>query len=149
MKRKALSPVIATVLLIAMVIVIGLIVFLFFKNLAGETITKFDGENIKLVCDDVAFSASYSSEILTISNIGNVPIYGFDLKLYTGKDYSTERLADISGVVWSGSGLNPGGVFSGNIGVHDKIQVIPVLLGISESGEKVYVCDDAVGKELA
>jgi len=44
--KKGLSPVIATMLLIAIVVVIGLIIFLWFRGMTEEAITKFDGTNI-------------------------------------------------------------------------------------------------------
>jgi len=45
-KKKGVSPVIATVLLIAMVVVIALIIFLWFRGLTKEAITKFDVRNL-------------------------------------------------------------------------------------------------------
>ncbi len=80
MKKRGISPVIATVLLIAMVVVIGLIVFLWFRGMIEEEGTKF-GKNVKLVCDDVNFEASYSGGVLSILNIGNTPIYKMKIKI--------------------------------------------------------------------
>ena len=81
--KRGLSPVIATTLLIAMVVVLGLIIFLWFRGFTEESVTKFGGTNIKLVCGDLAFESSYSSDSgnLFLSNIGNVPIYSFKLKI--------------------------------------------------------------------
>src|SRR3989344_4073857 len=76
--KRSVSPVIATILLIALVIIIALIVFQWMKGFTKEAITKFDGTNIELVCNDVQFEASYSNGNLVISNIGNVPIYDFN-----------------------------------------------------------------------
>ena len=105
-KKRGISPVIATVLLIAMVIVIGLIIFIWFKGMVGESVTKF-GKNIQLVCDDVDFDASYSSseETLQLVNIGNVPIFKMNMKIFGARSHSTEEIEVGDG------GLNKGGTF--------------------------------------
>ncbi len=143
-KKRGVSPVVATVLLIAMVIVIALIIFLWFRGMARETITKFDGTNIELVCGDVKFEASYSGGILYVSNIGNVPIYGMKIKISGDGSHVTKDLKDIS--TWLDTGLNQGGTFSGDIstevGTAKEITLIPVLIGTSEKGDKTYVCDE-------
>jgi len=108
MKRKALSPVIATVLLIAIVIIIALIIFLWFRGLSEEIITKFGKKNIKLVCADVKFKAEYSSLTLSVSNIGNVPLYDFNLKISGSGSYITKKLKEVSGTNWPSTGLSPG-----------------------------------------
>ena len=136
--KKGVSPVIATVLLIAMVVVIGLIIFLWFSGIMGEAVLKFD-KNIKLVCDDVKFDASYSEGDLYISNVGNVPIYNMKAKISEDGSHTTE---DLDG--WPGTGLNAGGAFEGFITEDaDKIVLIPVLLGKTSKGEeKSYVCNE-------
>lgn len=63
MKKKGVSPVIATVLLIGIVIALSLIVFIWMSTFIGETITKFDGENVELVCDKVEIDADRKSVV--------------------------------------------------------------------------------------
>lgn len=139
MKERGLSPVIATVLLISMVVVIGLIIFLWFKGMTQESITKFDGTSIELACNDVVFGASYSSGVLSISNDGNVPIYGMKMKVFEEKGHNTMNLNRFQG-------LPQGGTFSGSIlsdiGNADKIILTPVLLGTSDQGERTFSCDE-------
>lgn len=140
MREKGLSPVIATVLLIAMVIVIGMVIFLWFRSFNEEAITKFD-KNIKLVCEDAEFDASYSGGLLYISNKGNVPIFGMKLKISGDGSHTTIDLSE-----WPKTGLNPGATFSDNlqssIGDATEIVLIPVLIGSSDSGEKTFMCDE-------
>lgn len=146
MKRgKGLSPVVATVLLIAMVVVIGLIIFLWIRGMTEETITKFDGTNVKIVCGDVKFDASYtsSSDTLYVSNLGNVPIFEFQVKISQPGSYVTKGIKEISS--WPVTGLNQGGTFSGSLDIDssaNEITLIPVLMGTSEKGKKTYVCDE-------
>ncbi len=139
---KGLSPVIATVLLVAMVVVIALIVFLWFKGIQEETVTKFGGENVKLVCDDVHFEASYNNNNLYVSNSGNVPIFELKIKVQGDGSYSTQNLRDASSS-WPEMGLNQGGAFSDALIFEGtEIVLIPVLLGDTDKGRKTYVCNE-------
>ena len=142
LNKRGVSPVIATILLIGIVIVIGLIIFLWLRGLTQEAITKFD-KNVELVCDDVQFDGSYSGGTLTVSNIGNIPIYEIKIKILQDKNYETKNLNTLTGE-WPDAGLNPGRVFSDNINiVAESIILIPVLVGSAESGEKSYTCDES------
>ncbi len=155
-RKKGVSPVIATVLLIAMVIVIGLIIFLWVRGLTEETITKFGKKNIKLVCRDVQFQASYSSDILSISNTGTVPIYSMSIKLSGGGSFTTidlreENKSDL--IFWPKLGINQGEAYSENISRYvtadkDEITIIPVLIGKSKKVEKVHTCDEKDGFKI-
>lgn len=147
--KRGVSPVIATVLLIGIVIALGLIVFLWFKGFTQEAVTKFGGENIQLVCSNVQFEASYSSDGgISISNTGNVPVFDFNVQI-DNKDgtYSTQDMNNIINN-WPSTGINQGGVFSGNIAsivsssTSDLI-LIPVLRGSTSSGQqKSYTCSN-------
>ena len=145
--KRGLSPVIATVLLIAIVLILGLILFLWFRGIARETTTKFGGENIQLACDRVEFSADYSGGIFYISNIGNVPIYSLNLEIYKNLGHSSVSIRDITNSNWPALGLNQGGSISGSLGSvadgADKIKVIPILMGSSDEGQKTYLCDES------
>jgi flagellin-like protein len=147
--RRGLSPVITTVLLIALVIVIISVIFLWFRGMVEEGVTKF-GKNIKLVCDDVDFDASYSGGTLNIVNTGNVPIFRINLQMGTGGNYQTKDITEFSGVDWPTNGLNQGGTFSGTIdvGSAEKIIVSPILMGTSTKGKKTFVCGGQYGEEL-
>lgn len=137
--KKGISPVIATVLLIAMVVVIGLIIFLWFSSITREAITKFDGTNIELVCADVDFDASYDSGFLSIKNSGNVPIFGMKMKILKEGSHEIKDITNFDS-------LNQGGTFSGDISSDvigaNKIILIPVLIGSSKEGEKTFMCNE-------
>jgi flagellin-like protein len=150
-EKRSVSPVIATVLLVSMVVVIALIVFLWVRGISKEVITKFGGVNVEVVCGDIEMTADYNNDELFISNDGNVPIFGMKVKVEGGGSHETLDLAEIS----SFSGLDPGATFSsGDIGSEvgnpEKITLIPVLLGSSDKGEKTYVCNEGQhGYEVA
>jgi FlaG/FlaF family flagellin (archaellin) len=144
MKRgKGLSPVVATTLLVAMVVIIALIIFFWFRGMTEETITKFDGENVKMVCNDVYFEASYSGNTLYVSNSGNVPIFDMEMRVYGDGSHSTEDLRETYSTTWPEAGLNQGGTFTDVVSVTgNSIVLVPVLMGDSNSGRKTYVCDE-------
>jgi flagellin-like protein len=149
MKGKGVSPVIATVLLIAMVIVIALIVFLWFKNLGGETLTKMGGQNVEIVCTTVEFSAEYIDPVLTVANQGNVPIYDINIKIEYDGSHETKKISEVAS---NWGPLKAGGSFVGALsvsGTPSSFVLSPILLATSDEGEKTYECDEnKAGKEI-
>jgi len=151
--KKGISPVVATVLLIVMVIVIGLIIFLWFRSFVPESGEKF-GRNIGLVCNEVVFEQSYSPStgILTISNTGNVPLYSIKLKISGPRSYTTRDIKDIDDA-WPALGLRSTLLFSsidirGELDGAEEVMIIPVLAGTSAEGEQTYTCEESQGQEL-
>ena len=151
--NKGLSPVIATVLLIAITISMALVIFLWFKGISQEAITK-DGRNIELVCNDVVLDGSYdsTSEEISIINNGNIPVYQIKIKIFKNGGYETEDADSLGLSSWPSYGLNPGATFSGDVGSSFsgavKVIIIPVLLGKADSGDKTFTCSDNSGKEI-
>lgn len=152
--KKGISPVIATVLLIAMVIVIGLIIFLWAKGFQGEAITKNLGsgeaQNVEIVCREVSFEADYSSPTLFLSNLGNIPIFDIQAKIFGEGEHETISLGSLSG--WPETGLSQGATYSRNLDSEfsgaNTVLLIPALRGTSNSGERIHICDDQFGKEI-
>jgi flagellin-like protein len=162
-QKKAVSPIIATMLLIGIVIVLAIIIFLWLKGFTKEVVTKnlgFGEKNIELVCEDVVMDAKYETlgsndKIIYISNNGNAPIYAIKIK-----KYSIDNTYEIEEVTYSdGSKVNikQGKTISLTIGAGkqldltdiNKIIILPVLLGNSDSGgTKEYICDEKYGKEI-
>ena len=154
MKKRGVSPVIAVILLIALVVVIGVIIFFWFKSMTQEAVVKFENENVKVVCERVSFDADYDGNgFLTISNVGNVPIYDFEVILKKAGSHSTKTLKEIfSQDTWIG--LNQGSVFSedisGELDSVEKITLIPVLMGLNKDGEKKTAsCEERHGMEIS
>jgi FlaG/FlaF family flagellin (archaellin) len=141
-EKTGLSPVIATVLLISIVVVIGLIIFLWARGFVKEEGMKF-GSNIKLACENVEFKASYDSPEISIVNDGNVPIYQIKLKISSDGGFHTEELKPENGI-------KQGGTYSEDVDLGDatKVLAIPVLLGTSGSGQKIYTCEERYGYEI-
>ena len=142
--KKGLSPVIATILLVGLVVVSGTIIFTWIRGLTQESVTKFD-QNIQLVCGNVEFEATYSNGKIDVSNTGNIPIYDFQVKIYTSGGFLTKKASDYSG--WTISGLNTGGAaILGTEGtvIIGQITLTPILAGTSQAGSQTsFTCDEA------
>jgi flagellin-like protein len=150
MKRESgVSPIIATILLIGIVLAMASIIFLWMRGFVKEEGTKF-GKNVVLVCDDINFKASYDSGQLAITNQGNVPIFRVKVKEYAKGGYTTKDITDLSSK-WMSAGLKQGEVFSDSVSFSGvtKLKVIPVLLGSTGKGEKVYTCADNYGYDIS
>ncbi len=148
LNKKAISPVVATTLLIAIVVIIALIIFLWFRNVIGDYGVKF-GKNIELVCEEVVLGTSYSGGILYVTNDGDIPVFKLNLKIEKGGGYETAELNEIVSN-WPEKGLTQGGTYSGDISeeanIADEILLMPVLIGISDKGDKkTYACGEQYG----
>lgn len=146
MGKRGISPVIATVLLIGIVVVIAIIVFMWMRGISEEAITKFDGTNVKMVCEEVSFDAQFSDGYLYLSNNGQVPIYKIKAKIEGAGSHETFELKD----GWPKEGMLQGGTYSGQITQPgNKITLIPVLIGATSSQEnRAHTCDDRHGVEV-
>jgi flagellin-like protein len=150
-KKKGLSPIVTTILLVALTIGIISIIFFWFRGMVQEGVVKF-GKNIELVCDDVAFEVSYSSGTINIINNGNVPVFLVNIRYGNGGSYQTKEIKDFNiGSNWPVNGLNQGGTFSGDIGSEigtvDKLTVYPILIGTASGKQKTFICEGQYGQE--
>jgi flagellin-like protein len=81
MDKRGLSPVIATVLLIMLVFILAAIIFLWMRGFVSEQIVKFD-KPAEETCQQVEFDAELMYPTLQVVNRGNIPISGFEMKVY-------------------------------------------------------------------
>ena len=147
--RRGLSPVIATVLLIAIAIILAIIIFLWARSFVSERIEKF-GEPIENSCDDVYFSAEADIDggdlAVDILNSGNVPIYG--VEVHKKSIGGSKRITSVNfGTV--GSGKTGSG--SGNIESSEdltEVILLPVLVGETNEYQKQYICSEEYGVEV-
>lgn len=148
--QRGLSPIVTTILLVALTIGIISIIFFWFRGMVQEGVVKF-GKNIELVCDEVSFEASYSSGTLTLVNNGNVPIFLVNLRTGSGGSYQTRSIENLVND-WPKNGLNQGGTFSANVGSQvgsaDAITIFPILIGTASGKQKTYVCEGQYGKQV-
>jgi len=137
-KKKGVSPVIATVLLMAMTFVLASIIFLWARGFISEQVGKF-GQPAERTCEQVDFYAEFvvSEKVLDIVNRGNVPIFNFEIKQIEGGD--SRKLKDFT------FSINPGEADSTSLtlqGNPEKIIIFPRILGTVEGKRKnkVFTC---------
>jgi flagellin-like protein len=142
MKKRALSPVIATVLLVAIVVVLALIIFIWASSFIKENVEKF-GSSIDLSCDNIDFIADIADKKLGVENRGNVPIYNIKVALKepgTQKNVRLENPKYEIGVGETNTEINIVDDISESV---EEIIVTPIILGSTGSGRQAHVCDKA------
>jgi len=144
MKKRGLSPVVATVLLLVLVFVLAAIIFIWARSFVGEQIQKF-GEPIENICARVDFEVDVNGGTLgnengDFVNRGDVPIYNFEIKEKYA-DGNSEMMSfyfveDILDVAEAKTGLLRLG------GNPDEIIVYPTILGsVGDGGSgQPYTC---------
>lgn len=153
LNKKGMSPVITTVLLIALVAVLAIIILLWARRFIPESIMK-NGRNIEQVCEDVAFDASLIPDTtpreILVSNNGNVNIYAFQATLYSEGRTDTEDLIPRNITTGEEIDLAQGasGKMSINVGSATKIKLTPILMGNAGESEEKYTCTNHPGEEL-
>ena len=149
MKKKGVSPVVATVLLIAIVVILAIIIFLWARGFVAEKAQKF-GRAVELSCENVnfesgAFCDSQSDTcVLDVVNIGDVPIYGFEVKiLRTGELIIKETT---TGTVTIGNSVSIDlKILPSELPIETELLIVPVILGETDSGKVAYTCPDQLG----
>ena len=144
--NRGLSPVIASVLLILLVLVMATLIFLWARGFISEQIEKF-GTPIEKMCEAVSFEVERIGIDLEVINRGEVDIRYFDIKMIKGGDSEIEKFnfqVDAGESVRQEVNL----LMEGGE-VPDKITVYPALVGNIKGGSssKVFTCMDA-GKTI-
>jgi flagellin-like protein len=154
MDKRGLSPVIATVLLIALVLVLASIIFLWMKGFVSEQVMKsIEGSAarpVQQICDEISFDANIvfggaSAYDLEIRNTGNVNLYSFDVKKIMKNGDS--KIENFRFPVDVGQAISkPFNYEEGNV---KKLIIYPMLLGNVKDKKlnKMYTCIDK-GKTL-
>jgi len=143
--KKAISPIISTVLLIMIVIIVAIIILMWSRGFIKEAIEKeISGQSkrVEQFCSELSMVAILNNEgSFGFTNNGNVPIYALNLKLSGG--IVGAGSSDIINIRPEEGGLvNPG--FSTLIknpdgdyyyyDDYDEVKIIPVLLGKTKTG---------------
>lgn len=146
-KKRGLSPVIATVLLVSLALVLAVIVFLWARAFIPEAIEK-QGQSIELACEQTQFNAEAYDGILAVENTGSIPIYGVEIreKRFIGDVVQAEELSQ-------NPNLEPGQSaqvdLPGGIEQDAQIIVVPILIGKNDNDEvRSYPCDEEYGVEI-
>jgi flagellin-like protein len=159
MKRKGVSPVVATVLLISIVIVLGLIIFFWARGFLNESAIKGD-RAVEVSCQKVEFESEVvkndnscdGESALDVNNIGNVPIYGVRILEWNEAEGSVNTF-ELSNEVFGGTltlGKSARVCLGTNVGDGDSFRVVPKLLAEnSDGGRTIYTCPEKDGITIA
>lgn len=144
--KKAVSPLVSTVLLIMIVIVLALIIIMWSRGFIKEAITKDIAGQVETVdnlCRQIKLSAVVNDAdgSFGFTNNGNIPIYSFDVKFTENGSSNLDR---------RNIPANPGITImingSGKYTDHTEIKIIPILLGKIKSGStQEFTCPDENG----
>jgi flagellin-like protein len=143
MKKRGVSPVIASVLMILMVVMLATIVFFWAKGFIGEQIEKH-GENIDSYCGKVSFQMVEHNGELEVKNKGDVDIHGFSFEMTRGGTTEVDYHFLPVNAGASGSGFY--GKFKLDSGqIVDTVVAHPVLIGsiVGKNRNSAYTCPDA------
>jgi len=132
--KRSVSPVIATVLLVAISIVLAIIVFLWATKFIGEVVTKGNSP-AEQKCGEVNLEVTYIGSEVQVANKGQVYVYRADIfKVVKGEENSAGYIEKL------GAGMSD----KKDIGSAEEVKVVPIILG--QAGEKkvAYTCKDNV-----
>ena len=149
-RKRGISPIIATVLLIMLVLILAIIILLWSQGFIKERILKFD-KPVENSCSELSLQTFVNGDnSFGFTNIGNVPIYGVSLKVIGTGSSDTYELDDEEGGRVSpgfstilkkddGSGDN----FLIDSTTDKEIKIIPILIGeTKDGGTKEYTCPE-------
>ncbi len=160
MNRNGVTPVIATFLLIAMVVVLGTIIFFWARGFLTESAEK-DGKSISASCDDAEFEAKVITQAsqcptssnafnsaIDINNIGNVPIYGVQVLEYD-QNNANSNVVPLSDQPFVGGTITMGK--SSYVCINKVVtntasfRIVPKLLAERGGNKIIYTCPEKDG----
>jgi flagellin-like protein len=143
--KRGLSPVIASVLLILLVIVLASFIFLWARGFISEQIEKF-GQPVEKLCDSISFEAEIvdsgaaGADSLKVINTGNTAIFQLDLRM------TKEGNSVVSTFKFK---IDPGASTRGDVYLKmkdgtrpDELEVFPAIIGSvkGKNTQKVFTC---------
>ena len=150
--KKAISPVIATVLLISIALILALIIFLWASSFVTEVVQK-NKEPVENACEKIVFDAEADKSAVYIVNKGNIPLYGVEVNVKSRGGTSSRKLehSDLTGTTIFSGGTGDTEVVEseGNWGSGDELLVVPIILGESETGRRMHICDTEFGVTIS
>ncbi len=142
--KKAVSPIIATVLLIALVVSASAMIYAWSKSFVAEQLEKF-GSPIETACAQIKITAQLSRAgeeyELLINNQANVDIPQVNIKMYdNGRSYirtfdANAQKAGTGKVIFTLDSF-------GDVASASKFDVTPLLIGKGKTGTKLHPCTD-------
>ncbi len=127
--KKALSPIITTILLVLLAIVLASIIYIWAKNFGTEQVAKFDAP-IENACADVRLEAAITAEkSISIINQGSIPVNKVKLLIINNGNSQNEENT-INLVAGGAKSIT---TTASLIGDKVTVTLVPVLLGTAKS----------------
>jgi flagellin-like protein len=149
-RKRGVSPVIATVLLVVVALILAVIIFLWARSFVGESVQKQE-RDIEQSCAETSFRAEIILDdgFLFVENVGRVPLYGAEMR-------KKQVLGEVTKVgTFDGKSIQSGetseislGEFKDKLEDRDSVIIVPVLLGETDQARKAYVCNKESGIEI-
>lgn len=149
--KRGVSPTVATMLLIAIALVLAVIILIWMRSFVSEKLQKDLGngaEPIESVCEKVSFDAETilagSTLEINVVNTGNVPLYELSVsqkKLGSIKNFGIASFDFTGRSVLSGETRMARLPISNNLDIGDTLVIYPVILGEREGTTKGYPCE--------
>jgi flagellin-like protein len=134
MAKKGISPIIATLLLVALVVTLSSVIFVVFTGMKEEAVTK-NGMPSEQACESIVLSAVYSGGSLQITNNGDVPVSEF-IVTYSDLDGNIDSTTFTDAILTGSSVSVP--LFDAT-----DVEIKPIILGESEENPNAYYeCTD-------
>ncbi len=150
--KRGVSPTVATMLLIAIALVLAVIILIWMRSFVSERLQKDLGngaEPIESACEKVTFDAEPLLQGNTLEigvvNTGNVPLYELSVARKKLGSIKTIGIAsfDFTGrSVLSGETRSARLSVSNNLDLGDTVIIYPVVLGEREGITKGYPCQN-------
>lgn len=138
--KRGVSPVVASVLLILLVLVLAAIIFLWARGFIGEQVEKF-GKPIEETCGSINFDVAKFGSELEIRNSGNINIQHLDIKMFKGGDSEIQQFAFDIPAGKSERGYSTLEMSDGS--TPDKIIAYPALIGTAGGSNSIFTCMDS------
>ncbi|MBC8495901.1 type IV pilin [archaeon] len=143
--KKGVSPVVATVLLVALMLILAAIIFAWARGFVKEAVEK-NGESAEYICDQLKFDANFAAKgfvekkmtgTIQVVNRGTIPIYGFDIKQVDGG--VVKRTPFVFKVAAGETIPAKNIVLEGDA---EKLEIFPIILGMVKNQKlnKQYTC---------
>ena len=139
--KHGLSPVIASMLMILLVLVLASIIFLWSRGFIKEQIEKF-GSPIENACEKVNFEVYRDGSKVEIINRGNVDIRHLDIKMFKDGDSKINKF-DLA--IDAGESVENHMTLTINGETPDRIIAYPALIGNVKgtTSNNVFTCTDS------
>jgi len=145
--KRAVSPLVATVLLIAITVSLAATIFVWQSGFFAEQIQKFyQGQNVlaERSCEKIVFDWSYdpSTKELLIENQGNVPISKSNIKIFDKQGNVNSTIYDTP---IKSSETYIAKITNLPVSTEDEIEVTPYItgIGVKSGASKLYYCQNS------